>query len=55
MPVPAVISDYLANHHVPYTVIPHKPAYTAQESAAVTHVPGGNGRRPWCAWPTASR
>lgn len=40
MPVPAVISDYLANHHVHYTVIPHKPAYTAQESAAVTHVPG---------------
>jgi len=36
----AVIHDFLRDARVPYTVVPHKPAYTAQEDAAVTHVPG---------------
>jgi Ala-tRNA(Pro) deacylase len=26
--------------HVPYTVLPHRPAFTAQEQAAAAHVPG---------------
>lgn len=35
-----LLNRYLQEHHVPYQVIPHPPAYTAQETAALAHVPG---------------
>jgi Ala-tRNA(Pro) deacylase len=34
------IHEFLRQAHVPYTVLPHRPAFTAQEEAAATHVPG---------------
>lgn len=34
------IHGFLRKAHVPYTVLPHQPAFTAQEEAAATHVPG---------------
>jgi Ala-tRNA(Pro) deacylase len=34
------IHEFLREVHVPYTVVPHDPAFTAQEDAAATHVPG---------------
>jgi Ala-tRNA(Pro) deacylase len=34
------VKEFLDSHHVPYEVIHHVPAYTAQEVAAATHVPG---------------
>jgi Ala-tRNA(Pro) deacylase len=34
------IDGFLREAHVPYTVLPHRPAFTAQEEAAATHVPG---------------
>jgi Ala-tRNA(Pro) deacylase len=40
MAIPATIERFLSDHDVPYTPVPHKPAYTAQEEAAVTHTPG---------------
>ncbi len=40
MAIPASISSYLQQTGVPYSVIEHPVAYTAQEEAAVTHVPG---------------
>jgi Ala-tRNA(Pro) deacylase len=36
----ATIHEFLGEAHVPYTVMPHRPAFTAQEEAASTHVPG---------------
>ncbi len=36
----AMIHEFLHEAHVPYSVVPHDPAYTAQEDAAATHVPG---------------
>lgn len=36
----ATIHEFLREAHVPYTVVPHRPAFTAQEEAAATHVPG---------------
>ena len=39
--IPASITKYLEQNHARYAVIPHRPAYTAQEEAAATHVPGG--------------
>ena len=36
------IHEFLRDAHVPYRVVPHRPAYTAQEEAAATHVPGRN-------------
>jgi Ala-tRNA(Pro) deacylase len=38
--VPASISDYLKRHGVSFSVVEHSVAYTAQEEAAATHVPG---------------
>ena len=32
--------DFLDNEHVKYVTIGHSPAYTAQEIAALTHIPG---------------
>lgn len=37
--VPAV-QEFLRRANVPYAVFPHARAYSAQEEAAVTHVPG---------------
>jgi len=34
------IHEFLREAHAAYTVLPHRPAYTAQEEAAATHVPG---------------
>jgi Ala-tRNA(Pro) deacylase len=38
--VTATVQEFLRRANVAYTVFPHQPAYTAQEEAAVTHVPG---------------
>lgn len=32
--------QFLHEAHVPYSVVPHRPAFTAQEDAAAVHVPG---------------
>jgi len=40
--VTATVQEFLRKSNVPYTVFPHAPAFTAQEEAAVTHVPGRN-------------
>jgi Ala-tRNA(Pro) deacylase len=40
MPGVSTIHEFLRKAHVPYTVVPHQPAFTAQEEAAATHVPG---------------
>ena len=40
MPGTATIHEFLRKAHVPYSVVPHRPAFTAQEEAAATHVPG---------------
>ena len=34
------IHEFLQAAKVPYTVVPHRPAFTAQEEAAAAHVPG---------------
>lgn len=39
MVVPTV-QEFLRRANVPYAVIPHPPAYSAQEEAAIVHVPG---------------
>lgn len=36
----ATLTEYLDSHHVPYTVITHSPAYTAQGIAGLTHISG---------------
>ncbi len=36
----SIIHEFLRGAHVPYTVVPHPPAFTAQEEAAATRVPG---------------
>jgi Ala-tRNA(Pro) deacylase len=40
MAVVATVQEFLRRANVPYSVFPHARAYTAQEEAAVTHVPG---------------
>ena len=40
MPSTSSIHEFLREAHVAYTVVPHSPAFTAQEEAAATHVPG---------------
>ena len=40
MSVTSSIHQYLGEAQVPYTVLPHKPAYTAEREAAAAHVPG---------------
>jgi Ala-tRNA(Pro) deacylase len=40
MPIPRSIEQFLSGQHVPYSVIRHRPAYTAQEEAALAHIPG---------------
>jgi len=36
----STIHEFLREAHVPYAIVPHRPAFTAQEEAASTHVPG---------------
>ena len=39
------LTDYLDQHKIPYTVINHSPAYTAQGIAGLTHISGtGTGQ-----------
>jgi Ala-tRNA(Pro) deacylase len=40
MSVVPTVQEFLRRANVPYTVFPHVRAFTAQEEAAVTHVPG---------------
>lgn len=40
MPVAASVQEFLRRANVAYSVLPHAPAYTAQDEAAVTHTPG---------------
>ncbi len=36
------LKDFLESNHVPFTTIPHSPAYTAPHVAAAAHVSGRN-------------
>lgn len=36
----ARLHEYLDEHHIRYVSMKHSPAFTAQELAAVTHIPG---------------
>lgn len=38
--IPRSVEKFLGDQHVAYTVLPHRPAFTAQEEAAAAHVPG---------------
>jgi len=40
MSLTSSIHEYLGEARVAYTVLPHRPSYTAQEGAAAMHVPG---------------
>lgn len=40
MAVTELVQEYLRQANVAYSVFPHAPAYTAQEEASVTHIPG---------------
>lgn len=42
MAVTTTVQEFLRQANVAYMVVPHPPAFTAQEEAAVTHVPGRN-------------
>jgi Ala-tRNA(Pro) deacylase len=38
--IPSSVSDYLDRNRARYSVMPHPPAYTAQQEASAAHVPG---------------
>lgn len=38
--IAASVNEFLQKQHVPFTAITHRTTFTAQEGAAVTHVPG---------------
>ena len=40
MSVTPAVQEFLRRANVTYTVFPHRPAFTAQEEAAASHVPG---------------
>ena len=42
MAIPTSVEHYLASSHIPYRVLPHPRGHTAQEEAAMTHVPSHN-------------
>jgi len=46
MAVTQTVQEYLRQANVAYSVFPHVPAYTAQEEAAVTHIPGRDWAKP---------
>ena len=39
MPIPASIEKFLTERGIPFQALTHRKAYTAQEEAAVAHVP----------------
>jgi len=46
MAVTEVVQEFLRQANVAYSVFPHKPAFTAQEEAAVTHISGRDWAKP---------
>jgi Ala-tRNA(Pro) deacylase len=46
MSVVPTVQEFLRRANVPYAVFQHPRAYTAQEEAAVTHVPGRDWAKP---------
>ncbi len=40
MAIPASVARFLTSGGVPFTMLHHTPAFTAQQEAAATHVPG---------------
>ena len=40
MPIAPSVHEFLTAEHVPFTTFTHKMAFTAQEEAAIAHVPG---------------
>lgn len=42
MAVQTSIEEFLEQRQIPFTTFTHRPAFTAQEQAAVSHVPGWN-------------
>jgi Ala-tRNA(Pro) deacylase len=40
MAIPRSVEHFLGDQHAAYEVLHHRPAYTAQEEAALAHVPG---------------
>jgi Ala-tRNA(Pro) deacylase len=38
MPGTATIDEFLREAHVPYTIVPHRPAFTAQDEAAAARI-----------------
>jgi Ala-tRNA(Pro) deacylase len=40
MPILKKLAEFLDGHHVPYTILAHAPAFTAERVAAAQHVPG---------------
>ena len=40
MPAMSTIHEFLREAHVPYSVVPHRPAFTARAEAAAARVPG---------------
>jgi Ala-tRNA(Pro) deacylase len=44
--VALTVQEFLRRGNVAYTVFQHPPAFSAQEEAAVTHVPGRNWAKP---------
>jgi Ala-tRNA(Pro) deacylase len=34
------LTEFLDRHNIKYTIVPHSLAYTAQDTAALTHIPG---------------
>jgi Ala-tRNA(Pro) deacylase len=46
----ARIKDYLETQRVPYRTIQHRPVYTTQEVAAVTHIPGQEVAKSVLVW-----
>ena len=46
MAVTEVVQEFLRQTNVAYSVFPHKPAFTAQEEAAVTHISGRGWAKP---------
>ena len=46
MAVTALVQEYLRQANVAYSVFPHRPAFSAQEEAAVTHISGRDWAKP---------
>jgi Ala-tRNA(Pro) deacylase len=40
MAITPAVQEYLRRSQIPYSVFHHRPAYSAQAEAAITHVPG---------------